>query len=185
MSFRAFSIVIAGCIAAPAMVNRALAGDDLKSGRPSPARQQASGATATKRVDEDPAEVNLLDAMRQGKVSVRATGSNDGRLIVSVHNKSRQPLRVVLPPGIVAQSATGQMGGMMGGMGGGMGGMGGGGMMGGMGGGGGMGGMGRWAAAWADGRWHGRRYGRRRRYHAPYDGPDDALPVDHVLLRRL
>ncbi|MGP0069649.1 MAG: hypothetical protein ACLQGP_39365 [Isosphaeraceae bacterium] len=52
-----------------------------------------------------------------------------------------------MPPGIVAQSATGQFGGMgggMGGMGGGMGGMGMGGMGGGMGGmGGGMGGMGR------------------------------------------
>ena len=82
--------------------------------------------------------------MRQGLVAAQAKGIGDGRVTVSVTNRTNRPLRVVLPPGIVAQSATGQMGGMMGGMGGGMGG----GMMGGMGGmgggmmGGGMGGMG-------------------------------------------
>ena len=78
-------------------------------------------------------------------MSVQAEGRSDGRITVSVTNRTHKPLRVVLPPGIIAQSATGQMGGMMGGMGGGgmggMGGMGGGGMGGGMGGGsGGMGG---------------------------------------------
>ncbi len=85
---------------------------------------------------------SLTEAASKGLVSVDARGTGDGRITVSVKNKSGRPLRVVLPPGIVAQSATGQMGGMMGG---GMGGMGGGGMggggMGGMGGGG-MGGMG-------------------------------------------
>ena len=89
-------------------------------------------------------EHNLLDAMRQGLVSAQAEGTGDGRITISVTNRTSRPLRVILPPGIVAQGATGQMGGMMGGMGGmggGMGGMGGG--MGGMGGGmGGMGGMG-------------------------------------------
>jgi hypothetical protein len=94
---------------------------------------------------------NLLDAMRDGVVDVEAEGRGDTRMIVSVTNSSKRQLRVVLPPGLVVQGATGQMGGMggmggmgMGGMGGGMGGMGGG--MGGMGGrggmGGGMGGMG-------------------------------------------
>ena len=96
-------------------------------------------------------ELDLLDAMRKGTVSVKAEGSGDGRMIVSVTNRTNRPLRVVLPPGIIAQGAAGQIGGMggmgMGGMGGGgMGGMGGG--TGGMGGGtrggmGGMGGMGR------------------------------------------
>ncbi len=80
---------------------------------------------------------SLLEASSKGLVSVDARGTDDGRMTVSVTNRTRRPLRVVLPPGIVAQSATGQFGGM-GGMGGGMGGMGGG--MGGMGGG--MGGMG-------------------------------------------
>src|SRR5262249_19611386 len=87
-------------------------------------------------------ERNLLDAMRDGLVAVKAEGIGDGRMTLSVTNRTSRPLRVVLPPGIVAQGATGQMGGM-GGMGGGMGGMGGGMMGGGMGGmGGGMGGMG-------------------------------------------
>ena len=91
--------------------------------------------------------------MREGLVSVQAEGIGDGRITMSVTNKTSRPLRVIMPPGIVAQSATGQFGGMGGGMGGmggggmgggGMGGMGGGGMggMGGGGMGGGMGGMG-------------------------------------------
>ena len=79
--------------------------------------------------------------MNKGLVAVRAEGIGDGRITISVTNRTSRPLRVVLPPGIVAQGATGQMGGMGGG---GMGGMGGGGMGGGGmgGGGGGMGGGG-------------------------------------------
>ena len=81
---------------------------------------------------------NLLDAMRDGLVDVDAEGRGDGRMTMSVTNTSSRKLRVVLPPGLVAQGAAGQMMGGMGGMGGGMGGgMMGGGMMGG-----GMGGMG-------------------------------------------
>jgi hypothetical protein len=89
-------------------------------------------------------EADLLTAVRDGLVSVKAVGRGDGRMTLSLTNRSRRPLRVVLPPGIIAQSATGQFGGMGGMGGGGMGGgMGGGGMGGGMGGmGGGMGGGG-------------------------------------------
>jgi hypothetical protein len=103
----------------------------------------------SKKDEQDAPEFNLLNAVRDGRIVVRAEGRGDGRMTVSLTNRTRQPLRVILPPGIIAQSATGQFGGMgggmMGGMGGGMGGMGGGmgGMGGGMGGmGGGMGGMG-------------------------------------------
>ena len=111
------------------------------------------------RTDQSVREIDLLEARNLGLVSVNAEGRGDGRMTISVTNRTRHALRVILPPGLVAQGATGQMGGMggmgggMGGMGGGMGGMGGGmgGMMGGMGGGmggrgggmGGMGGMGR------------------------------------------
>src|SRR4051812_32597848 len=87
---------------------------------------------------EEPSPVDLLTAVRQGEISVDAEGSGDGRMTLSLTNKTKRKLRVVLPPGLIASGATGQFGGM-GGMGGGMGGMGGG-MMGGMGGG--MGGMG-------------------------------------------
>ena len=133
-------------------------------------------------------EINLLDAARDGLITVEAQGRGDGRMTLSVTNRTRKALRVVLPPGIIAQGATGQFGGMggmgggmggmgggMGGMGGGMGGMGGGmggmgGGMGGMGGGGGMGGMG--------------GMGRKLADHARHDGHDDAGPNHHVLLRR-
>jgi hypothetical protein len=90
---------------------------------------------------EGPA-INLLDAMRARQVSGKAEGIGDGRMTMSLTNRTKKQLRVVLPPRIIAQGATGQFGGM-GGMGGGMmgGGMGGGMMGGGMGGGG-MGGGG-------------------------------------------
>jgi hypothetical protein len=97
-------------------------------------------AKSSETAQPDLPDLNLIDAMRQGVIGVQAEGIGDGRMTLSVTNRTSRPLRVVLPPGIVAQSATAQFGGM-GGMGGGMGGMGGG--MGGMGGGmGGMGGMG-------------------------------------------
>src|SRR6185437_15901634 len=75
---------------------------------------------------------DLLDAAKQGLVSVKAEGLGDGRMTLSVHNRTKKELRVVLPPGLIASGASGQFGGMggmgmggMGGMGGGMGGMGG------------------------------------------------------------
>src|SRR4051794_21020223 len=64
---------------------------------------------------------SLLEAMDKGLVGVEAEGIGDGRMTVSVTNHTKGQLRVVLPPGLVAQGASGQMGGM-GGMGGGMGG---------------------------------------------------------------
>ena len=114
----------------------------------------ATADNSQQKDDKKVPEISLLDAMRDGLVSVKAEGNGDGRMTLAVTNKSHRQLRVVLPPGIIAQGATGQFGGMggmgggMGGMGGGMGGMGGGmggmggGMMGGMGGAGGGGGMG-------------------------------------------
>ena len=94
---------------------------------------------------EAPAEeqarlINLLDGVRSGELAVEAEGRGDGRMTLAITNRTDKKLRVVLPPSLVAQGASGQFGGggMGGGMGGGRGGMGGG--MGGMGGG--MGGMG-------------------------------------------
>ena len=92
---------------------------------------------------------DLLAAAKQGLVTVKAEGLGDGRMTLSVHNRTKKELRVVLPPGLIASGASGQFGGMGGMGGGGMGGggmggggMGGGGMGGGMGGGGMGGGMG-------------------------------------------
>ncbi len=135
---------------APAVLATA---DDSETKNPPkvPSAKSGTKSASTSQVigDPDTPEFNLLNAMQKGLVSVKAEGRGDGRITVSVTNRTNRPLRVILPPGIVAAGASGQMGGMgggMGGMGGGMGGMGGGGMggggMGGRGGGGGMGGMG-------------------------------------------
>ena len=123
--------------------------NDPASTKPRDTPSQVKTRESQPNADQKVREVSILDAAREGLVSVKAEGREDGRMTVSVTNRTSRPLRVVLPPGLIAQSATGQFGGMggmgggMGGMGGGMGGMGGG--MGGMGGGmmgGGMGGMG-------------------------------------------
>jgi hypothetical protein len=96
-------------------------------------------------------EISLTEGARSGQISVKAEGLGDGRMAVSVANKSHRRLRVVLPPGLVAVGATGQFGGGGGGIGGGGGGgfggggggLGGGGQGGGgVGGGGGQGGIG-------------------------------------------
>ncbi len=97
----------------------------------------------------EPAQVDLLKGVQSGSLAAEAKGIGDGRITISVSNRTSKPLKVILPSSLIASGASGQfggggMGGMgMGGMGGGMGGMGMGGMGGGMGGmGGGMGGMG-------------------------------------------
>ncbi len=86
------------------------------------ARHKDKSKQGAPKSDQDIPSYTLTEAANKGLVAVDARGSGDGRLTVSVKNLTRRSLRVVLPPGIVAQSATGQMGGMMGGMGGGMGG---------------------------------------------------------------
>ena len=107
--------------------------------------------TSTARAEEpasskpkgDLPSVSLYDAVKSGDIAVEAKGAGDGGMTVTLKNKTRRKLRVVLPPGLVASGASGQFGGMGGGGGGmGGGGMGGGGMGGGMGGGGMGGGMG-------------------------------------------
>ncbi len=137
---------------------------------------QQTAANATETASKDPASpapnpaaaedlptIDVLKGIRTGELSATAEGTGDGRMTLSLTNRTGRKLRVVLPPGLIASSATGQFGGGMGMMGGGMGGgmeaaammggmggMGGGkggGMMGGMGGKGGM----EWEvwAAWA------------------------------------
>ena len=65
--------------------------------------------------------VSLFDAVKAGDLVVDAEGTGDGRMTLSLTNQSRKPLKVVLPPGLIASGANGQMmGGGMGGMGGGM-----------------------------------------------------------------
>ncbi|QDV32639.1 hypothetical protein [Tautonia plasticadhaerens] len=120
--------------------------DDAGTAAPSaPAAEADSHASPSADAQAQPEIplVDLFEGLRSGRVGLKAEGAKGGAMTLSVTNNTRAPLRVVLPPGLIASGAAGQFGGM-GGMGGGMGGMGGGmggGGMGGMGGGG-MGGMG-------------------------------------------
>ena len=76
--------------------------DDAGSTKKSKSKAQVVKAQI---VDEkDIPTYNLLDAMNQGLVGVEATGRGDGRMTVSVTNNSGKQLRVVLPPGIIAQA---------------------------------------------------------------------------------
>src|SRR5437762_1285102 len=115
--------VIAAGLVGGLSPTRALAKDAPDKARGSVPESRRDGATASPSqgaTEQDPPELNLLDARRQGVVSVKAEGRGGGRMTVSVTNRTNRPLRVVLPPGIVARGATGEMGGMGGMMGGGM-----------------------------------------------------------------
>src|SRR4051794_6662292 len=59
--------------------------------------------------------ISLPDAMREGSVPANAEGPGDGNMAISVTNHTSHKLRVMLPPGLVASGASGQMGGMGGG----------------------------------------------------------------------
>src|SRR5438874_11527941 len=119
-----------------------IAGNLLMAFLPAMAAADGPQDQSPDKASQDVPTHSLLSAMDKGLVGVRAEGIGDGRMTMSVTNRTNRPLRVILPPGIVVQGATGQMGGM-GGMGGGMGGGGMGGRGGGGRGGGGMGGVGR------------------------------------------
>ena len=97
------------------------------------------------REESEPASLSLTQGARSGQLAVAAEGMGDGRIAVSVTNKTGHKVRVVLPPGLVAVGVSGQFGGAGGFGGGGLGGggLGGGGLGGGGGGlGGGAGGIG-------------------------------------------
>jgi hypothetical protein len=55
--------------------------------------------------------ITLFEGIRARALSVAAEGSGDGRMILSVKNRKSTPLRVVLPPGLIASGASGQFGG--------------------------------------------------------------------------
>src|SRR5690242_20348874 len=114
------AVITAGLMGS-VLLTPALAQDDRDSTRgsvPESRAQKAKASPSRGSTEQDAPELNLLDAMRQGVLSVKAEGRGDGRMTMSLTNRTRRPLRIVLPPGVIAQGATGQMGGM-GGMGGG------------------------------------------------------------------
>src|SRR5258706_14715596 len=67
---------------------------------------EPSAEPKEKAAAEDPTPVDLLTAVKQGDVSVNAEGSGDGRMTLSLTNKTKRKLRVVLPPGLIASGAT-------------------------------------------------------------------------------
>jgi hypothetical protein len=121
-------------------------------------RVVAADETAAGNATNDALTIGLFEGLRDGSLGVNAVGLGDGRMVVSLTNRTERRLQVVLPPSLLASGATGQFvgggfgggfpgGGFGGGMNGGVGGGFGGGMNGGMGGGlggmnGGMGGRG-------------------------------------------
>ena len=87
-------------------------------------RAQNSGVDATDSgsrpvTPSDLATVDLMDAARAGKVTVAAEGRGDGVLLLTVANRSRKPLRIVLPSALTATGAAGRYG-VLGGLGGGV-----------------------------------------------------------------
>lgn len=56
----------------------------------------------------DTETVQILDAARSGDLNVTVRGAGDSRVKFTIHNKTSKRLNVVIPPGLVAASATGQ-----------------------------------------------------------------------------
>src|ERR1700733_3481233 len=86
----------------------AAADDGTKPAKSPKSTSSALGTTSRAKADKTPTkaeedlpELNLLDAVRDGLVEVNAEGRSDGRMTLSVRNKTNRQLRVVLPPGII------------------------------------------------------------------------------------
>ena len=79
-------------------------------------KTQAKTAVNSAQVDTF-INVSLLEGLKSGIIDAKAVGTGDGRMTISVQNKTNRRLRVILPPGLIASGASGQMGGMGGGMG--------------------------------------------------------------------
>ena len=154
--------------------------------RRKPPRPRRSSAGPTPETEPKVEALSLLDAATAGKIVARAEGNGDGRMTVSVTNRRRRS-HVVLPPGLIAVGATGQIRAAWGA--------------------GWAAAWVAWAAAWAAwaaawgvawaAAWAGRhgrrrmgggmggRHGRHgRRDDAGLDGDDDARPHDHEPRRR-
>src|SRR6516165_2570932 len=71
----------------------------------------ARSLAAESRPDEAEAPaLSLFDGVRSGVLQASAEGTGRDQLNLSVRNRSTKPLRVVLPPGLLASGAAGQFG---------------------------------------------------------------------------
>src|SRR5438270_1224 len=46
--------------------------------------------------------INVLEGLRSGQIAADAQGLGDGRMELSLTNRTKRQLRVVLPPGLIA-----------------------------------------------------------------------------------
>src|SRR5689334_17251730 len=76
-----------------------------------------SASTTSEEKADDEKELSTIDVLaglRSGQLSGSAEGTGDGRMTLSLKNRTDRKLRVVLPPGLIVSGATGQFGGGMG-----------------------------------------------------------------------
>src|SRR5262249_31106926 len=114
------ALVLAGYLmlmaGAPALAD----GPASKPGPPAPADQPQAAKPDT---PVEPTPLDLLEGLRTHKLAVRAEGTGDGKMDITITNQTTKPLLVILPPSLVASGVSGQFGGL-GGLGGGAGGLG-------------------------------------------------------------
>src|SRR5438874_2138696 len=68
------------------------------------------GAEAEPGRKDEPTTIDVLSGLRDGRLAAEAEGTGDGRITIAITNRSSRPLRVVLPPGLIASGASGQFG---------------------------------------------------------------------------
>jgi len=70
---------------------------DPQSIKPDRAAESAS-PTDPKAADEaQPTETDVLAGLKSGQLAAKAEGTGDGRITLSITNRTKKPLRVVLP----------------------------------------------------------------------------------------
>src|SRR6516162_4789379 len=71
-------------------------------------RVVAADETAAGNATNDALTIGLFEGLRDGSLGVNAVGLGDGRMVVSLTNRTERRLQVVLPPSLLASGATGQ-----------------------------------------------------------------------------
>src|SRR5689334_19426388 len=105
-----------GLLIAALALSLGAAAPDAKARRASPGRETGAHVTRAEVSPAEPAAedtptVDVLKGRESGQLAVTAEGTGDGRMTLSLTNRTNTRLRVILPPGLIVSGATGQFGG--------------------------------------------------------------------------
>src|SRR4051794_31130396 len=83
----------------------------VSKAQPPQTKNQGPATSKSTTVDQEEVTTDVLKGIKSGQLSVTAEGTGDGRMTLTLTNRTNSKLRVVLPPGLMVSGATGQFGG--------------------------------------------------------------------------